>query len=277
MLTRTAARGRDLAGGCDTAKRWAWNCMFESPPLLEAPWNGDPHCLRTRQNGKVINIVINATPKPAAIPRPAAAPNFHPFPHSDLPVVFQRETTTTYSGRRRFTCENFSWYGTPSSNRNARTSCDPNGRDNPDHQPAYPHWAAGSNSTACTWAEWVHQPAPLSSTNPFCDSVKPQLHKLSSPAPRQNGNGACKVGFDLSRPYFRVSGAQLQPSRRQTGRTAGALLLSAVQGSHSPNAVHKRRLLLSVFLPPSLRSGRQRRRPQFRDLQPRTALPATRL
>ena len=47
--------------------------MFEAPPLLETPWNGTRHCLRTRQNGKVINIVINATPKPAAIPRPASA------------------------------------------------------------------------------------------------------------------------------------------------------------------------------------------------------------
>ena len=39
--------------------------MFEPPPPLKAPWNGDRHCLSPRKNGKVINIVINATPKTA--------------------------------------------------------------------------------------------------------------------------------------------------------------------------------------------------------------------
>ena len=169
-------------------------------------------------------------------------------------------------------------YGAPTSNRNGKPNRLPTWRVCEDHQPAHSHWAAGSNPHPLPRPEWFHEPAPLSSTHiPFCDSVKPQHHKQSSPDPRQNGNGACKVRSTVLDRYFRVSGAQLQPSRRQTGRLAGALLLSAVQGLTRPHAVHTRRLRLSVFLPSTLRPGRQRRRPQLRDLQPRTTLPATRL
>ena len=125
-------------------------------------------------------------------------------------------------------------YGAPTSNRNGKPNRRPTWRVCEDHQPAHPHRAAGGTPHPLPRPEWFHEPAPLSSTHiPFCDSVKPQLHKLSSPAPRKREQGV-RSRFDWSRSYFHASGAQSQQPSQAGGRLAGAFLLFAVQGLTQP-------------------------------------------